>query len=131
MDRLFLLKNYSIVVFHIVDTNKQEKTIKTAFTTFLRPFFPFGRCLGVDLPRLEEFESIRAVFILTDPLHTGASDSRFKVLLTNPHTASLILPAHKELEGDGIKIDPMKYTEKQFTIKTEIDINQEEDPNFR
>ena len=75
-------------------------------------------------------QRIRNNQIFTNPPPTNTTDGRFKVLLTNPKTKHLVLPADTELDGDDIAIEPGRYKEKQFTIKTKISINLEKDPNF-
>jgi hypothetical protein len=67
MGELFTLKNYSSAIYLVLDKNSQKTNSKLAITRFLRPFFPYGRCLGLAPPKIKEYEIIKAVQIFTNP----------------------------------------------------------------
>ena len=128
MQDLFFLQNKSSALFLILDKNTQKLISKPAMTKFLKPFFPYGRCLALILPDIQDFEIIKAVQIFTRPPGLKIEDARYKILLTDPSTSQLILPAHSEMDGDDIAIEFGRYKEKQFTIKIEVSKNMDNDP---
>ena len=130
MEKIFISKNYSRVRFRLWNENEQMSSWKLAKTTLMMPLFPCGRCIRVDDPIVREYESIREVFIETRKPQNN-EDSRFKVLLIHPNTASLVLPSHQEMAGDEMVIDPNKAQITQYSVQAKIHIYKEDNPNYK
>ena len=65
IDKLFFKNNDSTVVFCVWDANKQMMLRKRANTTFMKPVYPYGWCISVDVPFIDESECVREVMIST------------------------------------------------------------------
>jgi hypothetical protein len=93
---------------------------------FMRPFFPYGRCLKVTPDR--KVKDI-AYVILEFDRQIGPDDGRFKIFLTNPSTENHLFSQPSELQGQEIIIDS-QFPKNQWTVKTSMNVHEKDDPNY-
>ena len=93
---------------------------------FMRPFFPFGRCLKL-IPDKKTKDI--AYLLLELNRQIGPDDGRFKIFLTNPSTETQLFAQPSELQGQEIIIDS-QYPKNMHTVKTSIYVHEKDDPNY-